>query len=114
MKPLDDSLKTIQEELIKDNFINDTGGDVMIEGSWYAPKWGCDTMDHVIDFYESHIRRILKEQRAEIVIELENIKLPKYEGSAKSAMRLGIQAERDFYNKEINKLITKLEQGEEK
>ena len=113
MKTLDDSLKTIREGVEKDSELKQFWFNARHAGKagTQLESW---TQDVWVEAMKRHIRRLLKEQRAEMVIELENIKLPKYEGSAKSAMRLGIQAERDFYNKEINKLITKLEQGEEK
>ena len=63
---LDEELKEIKHQMIKELFIKSDGGisssEQMIDGTWYTPRWGCDTMDMIIEFYAAHIRCLMEEK----------------------------------------------------
>lgn len=35
----------------------DTEGEQMWNGKWWRPKWGCDTLDHLIEAVHQHYTR---------------------------------------------------------
>lgn len=36
-------------EVIKNNFIQFDDGEFLVEGKYYVPKYGCDTLDHLVE-----------------------------------------------------------------
>lgn len=42
------------------------GGDQLVDGKWYVPKWGCDTLQHIIDEWGEEGRNGDKKDREEI------------------------------------------------
>lgn len=66
-------MKDWKEKLIEDNFVyaedpNDVPhSDQIIDGKWYAPKFGCDTVDALLDDVQSLLTQQRENDRAEFV-----------------------------------------------
>lgn len=51
------SLREEVLEVIKNNFIQFDDGEFLVEGKYYVPKYGCDTLGHLIDDIEDLMHR---------------------------------------------------------
>ena len=56
----------LKQESWEDFWVETFTGSQLIDGKWYEPKFGCDSLQLTIDYYEAQQRVTRQEERARI------------------------------------------------